>query len=117
MTLEQQVERCLQKYPNTRNNDTTLLIAVWRDYYGIIDDVIYLHEFYVLPTDSSINRIRRRFNSQGKYYPTDWAIAKQRGITENEWRLRLGYPLKGEAIHPSAKKSYMDNECITAMDK
>jgi len=108
MTLEKQVEDCLQKDLASRNSDITLMIRVWHDYYGIVGDVIHLESLYSLPKQDNIKRIRAKFNHNGKYYPTNYVIAKQRGISENEWRLRLGYPLKEDTLIPSKEKSYMD---------
>jgi len=92
------------------------MINVWQKYWSVDGDVIHLEDLYKLPYQDNIKRIRARFNSNGQYYPTEWAVAKRRGIAENEWRLRLGYPLKEDTLLPSKKSSYMDDNTITAND-
>jgi len=46
-----------------------------------------------LPRQDEIKRLRARLNQQGKYVPTDWLVAKRRGMRENDWKLALGYSL------------------------
>lgn len=90
-TLKKQVELVLQKDTKTRNSDIALTIELWREFYGIRDE-IKVSQLYDLPREDNIKRIRAKFqNEEKKYLPTDWTIAKKRGILRKEWELALGY--------------------------
>lgn len=115
--LTTQVEYMLRNVPETRNSDITLMIAIWERYYPtklLVGQsgakAVLLKNLYDLPREDAIKRARAKFNEEGKYYPTDWKVAKQRGIKEDEWREILGYPTKGETVHPTKNSSYMDPE-------
>ena len=100
MTLKQQVEQTLKTQPDTRNSDITLMIAIWKKYYGV-GEYVELKKLYDLPREDNIKRIRAKFCEEKKEwaYPTSLEVARKRGIKENEWRLFLGYPLKEQTIH------------------
>lgn len=83
--LKDQVEFCLQYYPDTRNSDITLTISVWRRFYGIADSIT-IGELYYLPSQDNIKRVRATFNSKGLYYPTVESIAIKRKINQEDWR-------------------------------
>ena len=113
--LKTQVEYCLRNFPETRNSDITLTIKVWRRFHisktiGGEGMAIHLSELYELPREDNIKRIRADFNSKKMYYPTDWEIAKRRGIEENKWRVTLGYPTKEETAQGTRTESYMDTQ-------
>lgn len=116
-TVKEMVEACLRNIPETRNSDITLMIEIWRRYYpqrikkGTTgEEGIWLKDLYDLPREDNIKRVRATFNSEGKYFPTDWEVAKGRGIKEDQWRVALGYPLKAETVKPTKSDSYMDEE-------
>lgn len=117
-TIKEMVEACLRNIPETRNSDVTLMIAVWKRYYPSRihqseisgQERIYLKDLYDLPREDNIKRVRAQFNSEGKYYPTDWKVAKVRGLKEDEWRVALGYPAKEATVHPTKSDSYMDEQ-------
>lgn len=111
------VEACLRNIPETRNSDITLMIEVWRRYFPqrvkrgqTGEEGIWLKDLYDLPREDNIKRERAKFNAEGKYYPTDWKVAKARGIKEDEWRVVNGYPTKAETVHPTKSDSYMDEQ-------
>lgn len=111
------VEVCLRNLPETRNSDITLMLAVWRRYYPqriktgkTGEEGIWLKDLYDLPREDNVKRIRALLNSEGKYYPTDWEVAKARGIKEDDWRGQLGYPSKADTVHPTKTDSYMDTQ-------
>lgn len=115
--IKEMVEACLRNIPETRNSDVTLMIAVWKRYFPQrISTVqngqlgVALSDLYDLPREDNIKRIRATFNHEGKYYPTDWKVAKARGIKEDEWRVELGYPAKADTVHPTKTDSYMDEQ-------
>lgn len=111
------VEKILRNIPESRNSDICLMIEVWCRYFpqkvrtgAAGERGIWLRDLYDLPREDNVKRIRARFNREGKYYPTDWEVAKARGIKEDEWREILGYPSKEDTKNPSNSESYMDPE-------
>lgn len=115
MTLKQQIENILRDDPRTRNSDIALTIEVWKRYYrekiGFLDrpavPAIALESLYDLPREDNVKRIRAKFNAEGKYWPTDLAVAKGRGILEDKWREAMGYPKVEETKHPT-RESYTE---------
>lgn len=95
--LKDQVEYCLTKYPETRNSDIKLTICVWYTFenletrfpVGSLKELTNL--MLEMPHEDNIKRLRAKFNEEGKYWPTNWEVAKARRINENEWKIKLGY--------------------------
>ncbi len=84
--LKDKVEFVLGKYENTRNDDIELTIALWQEFYNV-GDAIPLEAMKELPRESAIVRLRAVVqNVDGKYFPTDLAIARKRGIEEVAWQ-------------------------------
>lgn len=115
--LKTMVEECLRNLPETRNSDIVLMIAIWRRYFpqrirkgASGEEGVWLRDLIDLPREDNIKRVRAKFNAEGKYYPTDWKVAKARGIKEDEWRTELGYPTKAQTVHPTQTDSYMDEQ-------
>lgn len=116
--IRDMVEAVLRNIPESRNSDITLMIEVWRRYHNkklltfthLVGDFVSTSSLYDLPREDNIKRIRAAFNAEGKYYPTDWKVAKKRGLKEDEWRNILGYPSKAETLHPTKDDSYMDEQ-------
>jgi len=111
------VENILRNIPDTRNSDIALTIEIWKKYCpqfikigAMGDEGVWLKDILKLPREDNIKRERARFNEEGKYYPTDWAVAKARGIKEDEFRVHNGYPEKANTRNPTRKASYMDQE-------
>lgn len=111
------VETILRNVPESRNSDITLMIEIWKKYYpqrlketktGELG--VYLKDLYDLPREDGVKRIRASFNHEGKYFPTDWKVAKGRGIKEDVWRQELGYPAKADTANPTKDDSYMDQQ-------
>lgn len=100
-TLKYQVETILAENPESRNSDITLMLDIWRRYYGQRirtnaqgKEGVYLLDLYDLPREDNIKRIRAKFQNsktQPMYLPTDPVIAKQRRINEDIWKKHLGY--------------------------
>jgi hypothetical protein len=94
LKLKEQVEVILKDYPPTRDNDITLMIALWKKFYSVHIKVtssneqgIYLKSLYTLPTHESIKRVRALIqNDEHRFLPTDSRVRKQRRIKEEEWR-------------------------------
>lgn len=111
------VEAILRNIPDSRNSDITLTIEIWRRYYpqrikkgSSGEEGVWLKDLYDLPREDAVKRIRASFNHEGKYYPTDWKVAKARGIEEDKWRVEMGYPAKADTVRPTKSDSYMDEE-------
>lgn len=109
------VETILRNIPESRNSDITLMIEIWEKYYPNYikkgssgERGVWLKDLYTLPREDSVKRLRAQFNHDGKYFPTDWKIAKGRGIKEDVWRKELGYPAKADTANPTKDDSYMD---------
>ena len=88
-TLKNQVERVLQKYPETRNSDITLTIQIWKEFYPtrVMDGKVSLADLYDLPREDNVKRVRAKFqNEENKYLPTVWEIARKRKINEMVWK-------------------------------
>lgn len=84
--LKDKVEFVLSKYENARNDDIECTIAVWQEFYRV-GDAIALEQLKDLPRESAIVRLRAVIqNVDGKYFPTDLAIARKRGIEEVAWQ-------------------------------
>lgn len=92
-TLKVKVERVLEDYPKTRNNDKELVWALWQRFHHITESIS--KEVYMdLPAESAIIRIRAVIqNDEKKLIPTDWKVAQARGWQEAEWKIHLGYQL------------------------
>lgn len=103
--LTGQVEAILQSVPESRNSDIVLTIEVWRKFYpkliqnndGLLWEkvpplqFVFLKDLFELPREDNIKRIRAQFqNDKLLYFPTDFAIAKQRRINEEVWRKTMG---------------------------
>ncbi len=106
-TIKKQVEHCLQNYPETRNSDITLMIKVWKEFYGVSDRIL-TEDLYGLPREDNVKRIRAYFNSKGLYYPTNEKVIRKRCIKENEWRQAINKPNKEEIYYPTKNESYTD---------
>lgn len=94
MELKLQVKQILEDYPETRNNDITLMIKLWKIYYEMEYMVLLkgtIHSLYYLPRESQIVRYRAFYQAKGQYVPTDWEVAKQRRMKEDWWREKLNY--------------------------
>lgn len=118
------VEAVLRNIPETRNSDIRLTIEIWRRYFpSLVQNdgailhqgvdprpFVFLSDLFDLPREDNIKRVRAALNHEGKYFPTDWKVAKARGIAEDEWRQALGYPTKAATQNPTQDDSYMDTE-------
>lgn len=111
--LKEQVKRVLMECPESRNSDITLTIEIWKRFFpektiGGECSAIRFKELYDLPREDNVKRIRAKFCEQGHAwaFPTEWKIAKGRGMNEDRWRQALGYPKLEDTIYPTRKESY-----------
>lgn len=92
-SLRNQVEKILELYPETRNSDIFLTVAIWKKYYsdkvhqGFQDrDFVYLRDLLNLPREDNVKRIRAHIqNVQHRFLPTDIKVFRQRKINEIWW--------------------------------
>ena len=93
-SVKSQVELILEIYPETRNSDIFLTVAVWKKFYGKLvhynldeeKHFIYCADLLELPSQDNIKRIRANIqNTQHRFLPTDIAVLKQRKINEIWW--------------------------------
>jgi hypothetical protein len=89
-TIEEQVEAILLEYPQARNSDRLLEWKMWQRFYGVGDNINF-EQYQDMPSASAIERVRRKFNENGKYLPTSEKVAIQRHLNINEWKAALGY--------------------------
>lgn len=83
--LKDKVEYVLKNYENTRNDDIELTIVIWQVFHNV-GDAISLEQLKTLPRELSIAKMRQVIqNKENKYFPTDLAIARKRGIEEVAW--------------------------------
>lgn len=135
MSLKEQVKQILEDRPETRNSDITLMVEVWKRFhpakikglsyiepnsiieaevrpgglYPVVSNIkpcVQLEDLYDLPREDNIKRIRAAFNAKGLYWPTELKIAIGRGLQENEWREKLGYPKVEDTKQPTKQESY-----------
>jgi hypothetical protein len=99
--LETQILHCLEKYPDTRNDDIVLTRVIWQVFYSHLiqgegkSKFVLLIDLNKLPREDNVKRIRAKIqNEQKKFPPTEYAVAKKRGWAEQEWRNYLGYGQK-----------------------
>lgn len=94
--LREQIIKCLQNTPETRDSDELLTAVLWLNFYGefIIDlngeKVIALKNLKNVPTADDISRLRAKIqNEEHLYLPLRWETAKQRKWSEDNWRAFL----------------------------
>lgn len=106
--LKEKVLVVLASYPETRNSDIALTIAIWRRYYpqAIVTSAsgvegVRLKDLYDLPREDNVKRVRAQIqNVEHRYLPTSWEVAKQRKINEDRWREAMGYPPLDKGVQP-----------------
>lgn len=108
--LKKAVEGIMCDFPESRNNDTTLIIRLWERHFpeiiiqvaGSYGKYIQLDSLFNLPSESEISRIRRKIQ-ETKYPPTDEKVARARRFNMDEWRVAMGYPTVATSGTPTPK--------------
>jgi len=94
MICKDLVEKILDQDSRTRDDDMLLILSVW-DAQGVhieLNDV----ELETMFNSESIRRSRQKIqNTEGKFLPTSYAVAKRRGLNEELLREHYG---KGDSI-------------------
>lgn len=107
-TYYKEVLHTLACDPQSRNDDSRLIIVLWNHYYPTKtlktpqgDGVLYRDILLNLPKFHTIERARRLIqNDLGLFPPTTLKIAKHRHWKEEEWREQM----KHEVSHADAQK-------------
>jgi len=78
--VKDKVAWVLEKKPHTREDDTLLVISVWKRFYREEFHDLVFREFSRpdLPSFESIRRARQKFNEEGLYLPSE-EVMKRRG--------------------------------------
>lgn len=113
--LSDQVEWALKVWIDARNDDCVLTQLVWKKFYCdyLRSDefgeatMLPLQNLKKVPSQDAISRVRRKFNEQGQYLPTDPKIIKDRNINECLWR--------GCMVNEFPSKFAMKNRELTKM--
>lgn len=99
-TIKQQVEECLKRFPEARNDDKFLIPCVWALFYphllfnnGDGRKSVVLNDIMKLPSTETIRRVRQKFQSEGLYQASKETQLKRE---ENEERMRT------EMVKPSS---------------
>lgn len=103
--LRKHILEVLESTPKARNSDQYLTLCIWNRYYPRYikrdaDDKPYvlLADVMQLPREDNVKRIRAKIqNVEKKWLPTEEAIAKQRKLNMDEWRVAMGYPTVASA--------------------
>lgn len=90
-TVKEGVERILQAYPESRNDDRLLIILYWRmeDRAGLPFVPNEVINRLTMPT--SIWRMRQKIQAEGRLLPTDPEVRAKRSIREEEMRNTMRY--------------------------
>jgi hypothetical protein len=95
-TIEEQVKSILKDFPTARNSDIELTIKIWQRFYSdkltADKNHVKLENLFIIAREASIVRLRSKVqNELNLYLPTEWVIAKRRGILQEQWKTALRY--------------------------
>lgn len=96
--LKHKVEKCLEFYPETRNSDITLTMAIWCEFHSsnVFEHngrkAVYLADLMDLPREDNIKRARAEIqNVEHKFLPTSETVKKQRKINEEYYHDKFAH--------------------------
>jgi hypothetical protein len=81
MTIRENVEKILESFPASRNDDKKLILEYWRKFDNVSFDNIdkFVGSFISKSTPTeSITRARRLIQEEGKFLPTDESVIARR---------------------------------------
>lgn len=83
----------LEKYPESRNCDKTLMKFYITEFHaGILEQSmtskfsIPLESYHLIDSPYNVVRMRQKCQEEGKFLPTSWEVAKKRKLNEIEWK-------------------------------
>lgn len=92
-SLMDKTKQVLKLYPDARNSDKFLCLALWKEFHRDKIEIgsdgrgfVYMRDILKLPSEDHIARCRRKIQEGGEFLPTDWEVARKRGINEETWR-------------------------------
>jgi len=88
-TLKEQVAYVLENYPETRNSDLYLWLILIRTFHPEASRFIKYIPYEVFkkfPNFETVARLRRKFNEEGLFLPTDLAVLRRRRRLEKLFR-------------------------------
>lgn len=88
MKVSQLVEDALKRWPQTRDSDKKLILAVWSE-QGLRLTPEQKKLFYQVASPESITRCRRKLQEQGKY-PASKSVEEQRFKKFKEYKDNFG---------------------------
>lgn len=106
--LKAHIFAILAAVPESRDSDIRLMIELWRRFYPHYikvgtsgEEGVWLKDLYELPREDNVKRVRAQIqNVEKMFLPTSWAVAKQRKINEDVWRVAMGYAPKDKGVKP-----------------
>lgn len=99
--LKSRVEYILEKYPKARDNDTTLILTLYDEYYYLTQMLSRAKLFQVMEYDAPDDIIRWRRHIQNKelkFLPTTEEIMRKRRMNIERCRAALGYPTASDTL-------------------
>ena len=100
MKLKEQIEQCLEKYPETRDCDLKLTMRIWHEFYPELlftyndRPCVTLKNILELPREDNVKRYRAKIQNEEHRFLPSLEVALTRGIAEDKWRFHMGYPPK-----------------------
>mgnify|MGYP001612875574 CR=1 FL=1 len=102
MHLKKEIEHCLEKYPESRNDDVYLTSALWWEFHSksliesgkakMIDGDLFinLRAIQTLPREDHIKRIRAKIqNEEFRFTPTNPEVIKLREASRRKWKAKM----------------------------
>lgn len=120
--LFDQVKKVLIEEPETRNSDALLFVRVWQRYYdmGTMTSEKTLLELMREAPPSSIQRYRAWLNQAPRFelLPTDWRVAKFRGVKREQWERHVKYEVGKRYLQQVSglPETIMDDEMHNAQE-
>lgn len=88
--LKNRVYRILELHPETRNCDATLVAKYWQMYeaknldsHGTFLELSMLKH---MTSPSAIERLRRKIQQEGRFWPTDEKVVRRRRMNMDKWK-------------------------------
>lgn len=94
-SVKEEVQRLLEKYPRTRDNDFYLQWLYLKGYLRRKYDIqLPMIPFEAIDEISgkleTVSRVRRQLQSSGQFLPTDPEVLRKRRLKEEEYRQHFG---------------------------
>ena len=99
IALSDMVHRVLKYIPETRNSDVLLTSWIWKKFFPdkVNNDMVNIHDLFVLPREDDIKRLRAKIQNELKLFlPTDFKVVERRRWKRKNWETSINkkYNLK-----------------------